>query len=102
VPYFFDKDHYQAIAHLLVAGDIQARVVKNQSATSIEVKLEDGSAVLWNNGSRVGWTWTVIDKEGALHVGPEVDLPQGADPEAVAAHIAGHPYEVAPERASSL
>lgn len=102
MPYFFDRQHYQAIAHLLVAGDIQARVVSNQAAMSVEVKLGDGQSVLWNNGSRLGWTWSRLDLEGELHVGPEVDLPQGASPDEVAAFIARFPYGVAPERVSSL
>lgn len=102
MPFFFDRDHYQAIAHLLVAGDIQARVVSNQKAMSVEVKLEDGSAIFWNNGSSDGWKWTHLTLGGELQVGEGVTLAQGADAESVATFIARFQYDVAPAKVSSM
>lgn len=102
MPFFFDKAHYQAISHLLVAGDIQARVVSNQVAASIEVKLEDGSAILWSNHDSKGWGWSRLTPAGEVEVGTRAALDQGADAETVATFIARFQYDVAPVKVSSM
>jgi len=102
MPFFFEKAHYQAITHLLVAGDIQARVVSNDVAMSVEVKLEDGSAILWSNHDHHGWKWSRLTPEGEVKVGDGATIAQDASPDEVATFIARFQYDVAPVKVSSL
>jgi hypothetical protein len=97
MPHFYERPHYQAVAHLLTAGDIGARVVSNDTYTGIEVSLVDGSTVVWSNaGDPKGWAWTRVDPGGDMHTGQEVALAVGAAPEDVARYIADYPYAAAP------
>lgn len=97
MPHFFEREHYQAIAHLLTAGDIGARVVSNDAYTGIEVGLEDHTAVIWSNaGNNRGWSWTHIDTAGDMTAGTEAKIDIGAAAEEVARLIATYPYESAP------
>ena len=64
--YPLSRDYFAAIAATLLAGDIQARVVSNAEAVSIEVKLIDGSRVLWSNARGHRWGYTIIPLRSAL------------------------------------
>ena len=59
-------DYYAAIAATLLAGDIQSRVVSNAEAASVEVKLIDGSRVLWSNARGGRWGYTIIPLGGEM------------------------------------
>lgn len=76
--YPLSYDYFAAIAANLLAGDIQARVVSNTEAASIEVKLIDGSRVLWSNARGQRWGYAVVrphaDMEGDITEEPW-DLP---------------------------
>ncbi len=61
--WFYEKGFYASVVTLLLAGEIQARTVSNEQATSIEVKLEDGTRILWSNAGK-WWAYTAIDKAG--------------------------------------
>lgn len=97
MPFFFERSHYQAIGHLLTAGDVASRIVHNDNMTGIEVKLETGEEIIWSNVDPKGWGWTRVSPEGDLTVGVERTLSQQAEPETVAAFIASYPYEAALE-----
>lgn len=103
MPFFFEPGHYQAIRHLLSAGDIAARVLSNEKATTIGVRLEDGSEVIWGNTGRY-WAYTMVLRSeviGAEVIGGnpitgESTLPAGATAEEVASLIATWDYISAP------
>lgn len=92
--------HYDRIAATLVAGDVQARSVHNESGTSvIVVGLAAGGEVVWGNcyidvaEKVVGqeWSATVVDAEG-VQSGLTSDLAPDADPEDVARLVATFDY----------
>lgn len=64
--YPLSHDFFAAVAANLLAGDIQARVVSNAEAVSIEVKLIDGSRVLWSNARGHRWGYAVIPLGGEM------------------------------------
>lgn len=99
MPFFYEPSHYHAIRQILTAADVGARVVSNDKAMSIEVKLEDGEVVLWNNSANT-WAFSVVNEDGAVAVG-EADMDSGAPPEEVARYIAEYPYQAALVAASS-
>lgn len=88
--YYQTYSHQAAIASVLLAGDIQARVVANPEAVhSIEVKLTDDSRVLWN-GSSGKWGYSLIRPDGMET--EMTTLGEDADPSEVATLIATTEY----------
>lgn len=56
-------EYLAGIASILLAGDIQARVVANSTGVhSIEVRLTDDSRVLWSNSSGK-WGYSLVRPE---------------------------------------
>jgi len=103
MPFFHEAPHYQAVVHLLVAGDIAARVVSNPKVMSVGVKLEDGSEVIWGN-SGPEWAFTLVARSeviGAEVIGGQAltgksDVASGVPAEDVARLIATWDYSSAP------
>lgn len=94
----FERQHYDLIAVVLLAGDVRARAIHNDSGTSVvAVKLVDGGEVVW--GNRTGpddmigqpWSYTVVRPDGTTE-GERSLVPADADPEDVAHAIAVHEY----------
>lgn len=96
MPYFFDYDFYAAVAASLLAGDIQARVVSNAESASIEVRLVDGTRVLWSNAKGKVWGYAVI-RENADMEGDTTAAPWDLMPEEAARVIATFDYPAPPE-----
>lgn len=90
--YHLSRDYYQAIAATLLAGDIQARVVANAEAVSIEVKLISGSRVLWSNVRGRRWGYSVIPRGGDM-TGDITDEPWDLPVDAAARMIATFAYD---------
>jgi hypothetical protein len=63
--YHRSPDFYRAVAAVLLAGDVQARVVSNAQGHWIEVQLIDGSRVLWSNDHPY-WGYTIVLRDTAL------------------------------------
>ena len=72
MPFFHERGHYAAIVAVLRAADnIDAKVRENGESYSIEVKLTDGSQVLWTNRHDNGrWAYTIVRATES----PDVDL----------------------------
>lgn len=90
MPWYLDREHYAAIANLLLAGDVQAKAVTNPNGLHIVVvTLDDNSRVVWGNttktfgGTQVlgsNWSFTRIrDGGGVLDETPDPEV----DPESV-------------------
>ena len=92
-------DHFASIAAILLAGDIQARVVQNGEFHLINVSLIDGGNILWGFDATSdirSWVYSQVDGAGDLTVGM-TQTPWTADAEEVAKTIATFEYEVNPE-----
>lgn len=83
-------DYFRAVAAVLLAGDIQARLVSNSEHPAVEVLLIDGSRVLWSN-ARQFWGYTIISPNGTGTSDIE-SLPWDVDVEDAAKMIAMHDY----------
>ena len=77
--------HYASIAAVLLAGDIQARVVSNGTTPSVVVTAE-GDRVIWGNDGEV-WAFTVVTASG-MTIGGLTETPYDVPPEDVATMIA--------------
>lgn len=80
------------IVTLLIAGDIQARIVSNEEADFVEIKMTDGGGVLWNRDSGPWWSFTILDREGQLGNARVTGLASDAAPEEVAKLMATYQY----------
>ena len=94
--YARSEDFYFAVAAVLLAGDVQARVVANPETFWIEVSLIDGSKVLWTN-AREYWGYSLIDPQGEMTVAEFETLPWDVDVVDAAKMIAMHDYPVTVE-----
>lgn len=90
------EDFYSAVAAVLLAGDVQARVVANAETFWIEVSLIDGSKVLWTN-ARDYWGYSLIDPGGQMTTAEFDTLPWDVDVTDAAKMIAMHDYPVTTE-----
>ena len=91
------RDFYAAVAANLLAQDIQARVVSNAVACSIEVRLIDAVRVLWSSGAEEEhWVYTFVRPSGEVESG-RATLKWDSSVEEVARLIADHPYVAGPE-----
>lgn len=80
------------IVPVLIAGDVQARVVSNPKSSFIEVRLIDGGRVLWGiSEDAPWWAYSIIDPDGDLHTGL-TGVGADASPEEVARLIATYNY----------
>lgn len=89
--YLLSYDWFAAIAANLLAGDIQARVVSNPESASIEVKLIDGSRVLWSNAKGKRWGYAIIRPHADME-GDITDVPWDATVDEAARMIATFDY----------
>ena len=89
--YHLEFDFYAAVASLLLAGDIQARVVSNAEATSIEVQMVDGTKVLWSNAKGRAWGYSIVSPTSDV-IGDVTDVEGDSSPEVVAGMIATFDY----------
>jgi hypothetical protein len=80
-----DPTHYASIVAVLLAGDVQARMVRNGFAPSVEVK-QSGDRVIWGNTGPT-WAFTVVTKDG-MTAGGETTTASGVPPEQAALLIA--------------
>lgn len=83
-------DYFTAVAAVLRAGDVQARVVDNTVDYSVEVRLIDGSRYYWTNAGPL-WALSHLGTDGTLTSEPET-LPWNIDVEDAAKMIAMHDY----------
>jgi hypothetical protein len=99
-PYYYQQDFFHQLAALLLAGNIQARVVHNEHTYSIEVKLESGTRVYWTNRGR-SWAYTAVlpdgDTRGAIAPAGHPLMSSSVSSEEAAAYIAQFPYVERPE-----
>jgi hypothetical protein len=82
----------EKVATLLLAGDVQARVVANEKANFVEVRLFDGGIVLWSPDENPWWSFSIVDPDGEMHTGMMTGLSITEDPEIVARTIATYAY----------
>lgn len=88
----FSREHYAWIAAILLAGDIQARVVTNPRLTGIAVSMVTGEQLVWSNENEHGrWAYSHVTESGEI-VGRVTLLEADAKPEVVARHIATFEY----------
>jgi len=87
-----DSQFFAATSALLLSGDVQARTVSNDEYTGVEIKLEDGTRVIWTQD--VGaWVATMVAEGGeptTIRTGAIADTPEQA-----AALIATYEYDAA-------
>lgn len=85
-----DLNHYASIVAVLLAGDIQARLVGHGKVLSaVEVKTERGDRIIWGNGGE-HWAATIVAVEGETSVFTST-LAFDAAPEDVAVTMAHEP-----------
>jgi hypothetical protein len=92
VTYHLTRDYFAAIAANLLAGDIQARVVANAEACSVEVRLIDGSRALWSNSKGERWGYSIIPAPSAL-------TPQGGE---MIADMTDEPWDLSVDDAARM
>lgn len=118
MPFFFERSHYAAIRAILLAGDVQAKIVENDSHSVVHVELEEGSVAIWGNTQAAGTikhpglgtsthTETVVPRGWSVTIIPDPssdeevvvqrsDVAHDAPPEDVARLIATWAYESEP------
>lgn len=79
--------HYASIVAVLLAGDVQARLVTNGSTPSVVVT-QGGNRIIWGNTGPT-WAYTVVTKKGST-IGGETEVASGVSPEQAATLIAGY------------
>jgi hypothetical protein len=93
MPWFFDRDHYQRIANLLKAGDIEAKPFANPATQGVKVHLEDGSIITWTNSEHQRWAFVLADKDGNFRGTHQTETTYDVPPETVARLIANFSYD---------
>jgi hypothetical protein len=85
-----DPLYYDLIVATLLAGNVQARKIGNDSFDGIEVKADEGVRIIW--GNNVGqWGWTSVTVDGDTR-GNLTDVSGNATAERVANLIATTDY----------
>lgn len=80
--------HYAQIVTLLLAGDVQARVVSGEEWMGVEVR-QDAQRIYWTNVPMgLPWGWSVVDKETGKVLTGRSHIAADASPEDVALAIA--------------
>jgi hypothetical protein len=97
MPFFFDKAHYQSIANILKAGDVEAQTFSNPATQGVRVKLEDGSIITWTNSEGNQWAFLLVGPDGYESGHGQTAMAMQANAEDVAALIATFDYEAASE-----
>ena|SRR5215471_18410000 len=88
--WYYEAGFYAAVVTNLLAGDVQARRVSNDQAIAVEVRLEDGTRVLWSNAGH-WWAYTSVGPDGSTD-GRVATLGWDAPPDSVATLIATFEY----------
>lgn len=76
-----DPIHHHLIVSLLLAAEVQARVVSNAEYTGVEIRTEPDGRIIWANTGDY-WVYSQVTAEGEV-IGGSTEVDADAEPEDV-------------------